>query len=198
MEKKVKGVECTSKHSTERHNGICIPANDSYQQSSYIAAISRFVGVHGLEYPVSETVKNMRFDFDFFDPEARMLIKVFRKIDAVEIEKYHRYSLDRDVFFIVDCDELETEVRECECCGGGILTLSNENEGTLAEHIGAFVFYDDALWRLSTKEGTKPQWSQLSPVEWENGFDAAMEEESDEYIEEFELNSGDDEEGGQI
>jgi hypothetical protein len=143
--------------------GIQTQANDSYQQSLYIAAISQFIGCKGLASPAIDTLDGVEYTFDFYHPECGKVFKVFKSDDLSEYEKYTQYS--GNVVIIVDADNAECELEQCSCCGDKSLILPHELGEKLYDIDSTLVYYHHYLCEFDgdATDGTA-HWLILVPI----------------------------------
>lgn len=143
--------------------GINSPANNSYQQSLYIAAISKFIGCEGLCSPVTDTRDGIKYTFDFYHPECGKMFKVFRADALSEYEQYALYPGEKII--IVDADNCNYQVGECACCEELLLILPHKIGEQLHDTDSTLVYFKQQLWefRSEEKDGTS-LWRMIVPA----------------------------------
>jgi hypothetical protein len=138
----------------DRAAGLSSPANNSLQQSLYIAALDRHLGIRGLISPVTDDTTGL--DYDFFCPSTGAVIKIFRSIDQNTIAQYEVGRREKSIF-IVDAVALEQD--DCDD------TYPNLESGilhTAATVLDAFLYLDDELY-IFEPEGC--EWDVVIPME---------------------------------
>lgn len=175
------GREGGKNPSNEIQSNLSSPANQSLKQSLYIAALDRFLDLRGFVWPVTDRIRDTTFTFDFYHPEDRKLVKVFRELGSTEVVRYKSYLQHRDVVFVFDSDDEDPDLWECEDCGGPHLSLPATLEPG-ATALGAYVYHHDRLWEPGEPaDPHKPTtWIPIVPVEWSDGFNTALEDDADD------------------
>lgn len=140
-----------------RAAGLSSPANNSLQQSLYIAALDRYLGIRGLISPVTD--EDTGLACDFFCPSTGTVIKIFKSLDEGTIFRYEQGRRERSIF-IVDAHALETT--ECDECGDKHPNWESEVLRTAATILDAYLYLDDELFSFNPEEC---EWEPIIPVE---------------------------------
>lgn len=140
-----------------RAAGLSSPANNSLQQSLYIAALDRHLGIRGLISPVTD--EDTDLDYDFFCPDTGTVIKIFKTIDQDIISRHEQGRREKTIF-IVDAVALETT--ECDECGDKHPNWESEVLHTAATILDAYLYLDDELFSFNPEEC---EWEPVMPVE---------------------------------
>ena len=149
-----------SSHKTEP--AIALPENDSYQQSLYIAVISKYLGFEGLHSPAIDIKDEIHYVFDFYHPDSGQFFKILEGCDrATYIECLLHPD---DPYIIVNLDDTEARLEECDCCGGIYLSVPGEISKQIYSDGFTFIYYDGDLWEYESHHGNEGIWSICSPV----------------------------------
>ena len=176
----INGPEGAQNSSKQQNAGIQMPANNSYQQSLYIAAISKSLGLEGLVSPVTDVRKGVEYAFNFYHPEAQRLVKVFQTYDK---ESYRQYSKHpKQPIIIFDAASIPHQLKECECgCGYSYLHVS---ESAFSESVRwndrAYIYHDGDLWKCHASIDGEWRWKQVMPVVLQQFVDEDDAPEDDE------------------
>lgn len=159
------GPEDAKNSSNETQRSILFPANNSYGQSLYIAALDRYLGIRGLISPVEDQDEGVTLAFDFFQPSGGKLVKIFRSHDIDEIKTYMPYSNTRRAIFIYDAAAGHSMISQCDDCDGPHLYLSLTAQ-SIAIAFGARVYHENVLWqRAYQHDQNKPKaWRPMVPL----------------------------------
>ena len=152
------GSEKASNSSNNTLNGISSPANASLQQSLYIAALDRYLGIRGLVSPVTDT--NSGLSYDFYHPASGRLIKVFKALSSKHLAEYEQSRPTADPLYIVDGIALEDS--ECPGCGEMHANFASEDLADALLVFDVLVYADDLLWQFDDEE---EEWEPMIPVE---------------------------------
>ena len=153
------GAKNSSKQNTTA--GIQMPANDSYQQSLYIASISKSLGYDGLHSPVTDKQNGIEHTFDFYQPDAEILIKMFQGFDEGQYNLYAHHPSKPILIF--DSSTIPCRMDLCECGCGSLLVVDK----TVAEHLYdnpyVFIYNDGDLWEYHLHTDGKWVWKRKMP-----------------------------------
>lgn len=176
----INGPEGAKNPSKQNSVGIQMPANDSYQQSLYIAAISKSLGHEGLVSPVSEMWHGVEHTFDFYDPEAEQLFKVFGTFDE---KSYAQYSIYHgQPFVILDGAGIPHEIKDCECGCEYMQVTDAKIAKRIYRDQNTVIYHDGDLWKFRGFIDGEWTWKKIMPVV----LQAFVDEEGDEGNEEDE------------
>lgn len=154
--------------SHEAQRKVALPENDSYQQSLYIAAISKYIGFEGLHSPAIDLKDEKNYVFDFYHPDSGCFLKILKGFDRA---KYNEYLCHPDdPFLIVDLDNTDASIEKCECCGDIYLSVP----ASISKHIYSdnytYVYYDGDLWNFSNHHGDEGLWTTCLPIVLQDWF----------------------------
>jgi hypothetical protein len=155
---------------SKNNAGIQTPANDSYQQSLYIAAISQFIGCEGLASPASDVRDGIEYTFNFYHPECGKVFKVFKSDDLSEYEKYTQYP--EKVAIIVDVSNAEYKIGECGCCGDMFVILPHDLGDKLHDTDSTWIYCHGHLCEFvrDAADGAS-HWLVLDPIALQDSED---------------------------
>lgn len=158
---------------------INTPLNDSFEKSLYIAMLECYFELRGLMSPVTVEHEGEKYDFDFYQPGKKVLIKVFGALDENEVKRYAKLADENNVIYILDARD---HVRRGQ---DGSMNINNLTREALiaARVLTPCIYLDNSIWVPNEDATDGDMWMQIIPPLWNNGFDAAMEnmdEEDDE------------------
>ena len=139
------GPEGAENPSEQRSNGIQMPDNDSYQKSLYIAAIQEAYGYVGLAGPVAVSCDGVAYTFDFYHPEEKRLIKMFRHEDLLELEMYIQYPGRKII--MVDAEGCEFRMVETGSELKPRLCIPERIGRPVANLEDGGLYFDQRLWK---------------------------------------------------
>ena len=140
--------------------GLSSPTNQSLQQSLYIAALDRHLGIRGLISPVTDTSTGL--DYDFFDSEGEQLIKIFKSLAAEDLVKYEEGRPEIDPLYIIDGTGLTAGL--CKDCGQMHPSLQSKGLTDAALVFDALLYADDQLWEFCEEDHS---WVPITPIQRE-------------------------------
>lgn len=143
-------------------NGLSSPANNSLQQSYYIAALSRYLRLSGLISPVTDVRDGIEYQFDFYNVETGSLIKVFTTLDEEQISKYQPLAADEGVLFILDTTAFEDCATEC---GAETFEGLPDSVFEAAERLDALIYFDKRLYECLDDVHDRDDWNPMLPFE---------------------------------
>ena len=137
------------------------------RQSVYIAALDRYLDIQGLIYPYQD---RLGYNFDFYAPTHRRLIKIFTHIDDAEIARYLDHPRRKNTIFIIDITPLMKN--PLAALLGHKLPKPIEDA---AIKLDATLFITNRLYRLC-KAPDGSAWWQPYPEPYNKGFEDGREE----------------------
>jgi len=141
----------------DKFSGLSSPANNSLQQSLYIAAIDRYLGIRGLISPITD--EDAGLDYDFFHPDTGRVIKILQSIDQDTIMRYEKGRRENAIFIV---DALALEHVECDECTRLHPDVESEELSALALALNAYLYVEDELFEFAALER---EWDLVLPVE---------------------------------
>ena len=157
------GNDGAANSSNNLQRGLSSPANDSLQQSYYIAALDRYLEMRGLVSPVIDKQSDYVYTYDFLHVESGTVVKIFKQLDDREMSRYSNRADDRVTCFILDatyfCGDLSDYV-----VGAAINNVVPEALEAAA-NLRAYIFFEGVLWELSEQPEGEWEWKQVIPVE---------------------------------
>ncbi len=174
----INGPEGAQNSPKQQNVGIQMPANNSYQQSLYIAAISKSLGYEGLISPVSEVWHGVEHTFDFYDPEAEQLFKVFPAFDERQYAQYAKYH--GRPFIILDSAGVSHEIKDCECGCEYMQVTDAKIAKRIYRDQETVIFHDGNLWKFRGFIDGEWTWKKIMPVVLQEFVEEVDDEEEDE------------------
>jgi hypothetical protein len=152
----------TGNSSSKLLNGLALPENDSYQQSLYIAAISKSLGYDGLISPVIDSREGVGTVFDFYYEEDEQLFKVLKKFDGETYDKYANHPAEP--ILILESDDIDCELEPCDCgCGKEGLIVDKALAKRIYDNPRAFIHVKGSLWEYKAHVSGKWIWMERTP-----------------------------------
>ena len=144
--------------------GIHSPANQSYRQSLYVAAIAETLGYKGLASPVVDVRDGVEYSFDFYQPEDRALIKVFKGFDEQEYCAYRQHDALPILIFDSESILSRVEVREFGPVHTNVLIIGEEVAKQIYRHPFTYIYHDGSLWGYAADIEIEWVWERMVPV----------------------------------
>jgi len=136
-----------SSHDTQ--GKVALPENDSYQQSLYISAISKYIGMEGLHSPAIDLQEEKNYVFDFYHPDSGRFFKILKGFDASAYTEYLCHP--DDPYIIIHLDDTDAAVEECECCGRFVLSVPVNISKQIYSDRFTLIYFDGHLWEYDNK-----------------------------------------------
>jgi hypothetical protein len=172
------GHEETENSSSKLLNGVALPENDSYQQSLYIAAISKSLGYDGLVSPAIDGRESIATVFDFFYEEDEQFFKVFKKFDEEKFDKYLNYPAEP--ILILESDGIDCQMASCECGCTEVLVVDKALAERIYDNPRVFIHVQGSLWEYKTHVDGKWIWTERTPFLIRELMDSEEDEDDSE------------------
>jgi hypothetical protein len=146
-------------HINRNANNTSSRTNQSLQQSLYIAALDRQIGMRGFIPAVTDAVGNL--DYDFLHMQSGRFVKLFKELHAEEMARYEQFRPDLAPIYIVEASGLSEQERKGIKRLGRMQFCTHSKE--LSDAIMLFrvlLFKDECLW-----EWDGGIWVKIATVE---------------------------------
>ena len=171
-----RGHEEANNFSALNNTGIHSPANSSYRQSLYIAAIAETLGCKGLVSPVVDVRDGTTYTFDFFQPEKVELFKIFRGFDEDEFYKYKEHAGRPSLIFDSEFIPCTVEPRMCGSILTSVLVIDPAVAELIHEYPFTFICHEGSLWSFQGEEDGRWLWEPIVPKVLNDYFSADPDE----------------------